>query len=132
MLGGMPWQWRLCEGFVKSHTLPDIVNSTICIVFSAFPGGIATLKEEHSKIRNLFSLAYSETQPHMVYWNVGSCHVDSFCVKTWSIRSFEYTLFAGGSSCLLKYLGTLSCSEWKQLTSFELLDRILQNFPLIT
>jgi len=129
----IPAMDKVCEGFVQSQTLPAIVNSTICIVFSTFPGGIAALKEEHSKIRNLFSLAYSsEILPHMVYWNVGSCHVDSFCVKTWSIRSFEYTLFAGGSSCLLKYLGTLSCLEWKQLTSFELLDRILQKFPLIT
>ena len=129
----IPAMKKICDGFVQSETSPLIVNSTICIIFSAFPHGLAVLREEHSKIREIFSLAI----PHMVYWNVGSCgenvgsYENPFCVKTWSIRPSEYTLFAGGSSCLLKYLGTLSCLEWKQLTSFELLNRILQRFPLV-
>ena len=96
------------------------------------------LKDEHSKIKNIFSVAYNASEiPHMVYWNVGAVNTSDenpFCVKTWSVRNIElpeFTLFAGGSSCLLKYLGTLSCFEWKQLTSFELLSRILNRFPLV-
>ena len=134
----VPAMDKVCEGFVQSQTSPLIVNSTICIVFSAFPNGLSILKDEHSKIKNIFSVAYNASEiPHMVYWNVGAVNTSDenpFCVKTWSVRNIElpeFTLFAGGSSCLLKYLGTLSCFEWKQLTSFELLSRILNRFPLV-
>jgi len=140
----VPAMEKVCDGFVQSQTSPFIVNSTICIVFSDFPNGLSVLREEHLKIKNIFSLEYKTSEvPHMVYWNMGSgCkenreseNENPFCVKTWSIRNLssspEYTLFAGGSSYLLKYLGTLSCFEWKQLTSFELLNRILQGFPIV-
>lgn len=126
----VPAMDKVCDGFVQSNTSPFVVNSTICIVFSAFPDGLAALRDEHSKIQNIFSLA-SVVLPHMVYWNVGKSIENPFCIKTWSVRKLpEYTLFAGGSSCLLKYLGTLSCFEWKMLTSFELLNRILFSYSL--
>ena len=122
----IPAMEKVLDGFVQSQTCPSTV---ICMVFSAFSNGLAVLKEEHSCIQSNYSSVALE-MPHMVYWNVGG-RGDNL-VKTWSIRNLsKYTLFAGGSSCLLKYLGTLSCLEWTQLTSFELLNRILQKFPLV-
>jgi hypothetical protein len=97
--------------------------------------------------------------PHIVYWNMNATQGskghnvakidDLSCILSWSIHQCTndlscndtnthidnntdlppYTLLAGGSSTLLKYLGILTCFEWKHLSSFQILCRILRSCP---
>lgn len=93
----------------------------------------------------------------MVYWNMNAMHsakghqikqIENLsCVLSWSIHNCEmdmsdnivqdnkgsstYTLLAGGSSTLLKHLGRLTSFEWKYLTSFQILTRMLRLLPYV-
>lgn len=153
-----PAMYKIHDALVESKTTENVVANTICIVFSPFSGGLTQLKADHLSIYKRFSESFGNNHiPHMVYWNMNAMHsakghhikqIENLsCVLSWSIHNCEmdmsenivednkvsstYTLLAGGSSTLLKHLGRLTSFEWKYLTSFQILTRMLRLLPYV-
>lgn len=156
-----PAMYKIHDALVESKTTQHVVSNTICIVFSAFAGGLTQLKNDHVSMYKLFSNTFGNQHvPHMVYWNMNAIqntkghHLAQFdslsCVLSWSIHNCHlenetvdlsqnqidettstYTLLAGGSSTLLKHLGRLTSFEWKYITSFQILTRMLRLLPYV-
>ena len=148
---------KIAQGFQESQTPFNTVHNTICMVFSSFPEGLTQLKQNHHTISSYFHHQDEKCcMPHIVYWNMnaGQSSIKGQAQLSWSIHQCthtndisnnnnnnnnqhetidtvdsSFTLLAGGSSTLLKYLGILTCFEWKHLTSFQILCRILRSCP---
>ena len=87
-----------------------------------------------NEILPMFRDAGFPDPPHMVYWNMSGGN-DVWSVHNPSTSASEtsgssYTLLAGGSSTILRFLIHLQKAEdWKQLTSFDLLKFLCNLMP---
>lgn len=126
----------ICTGLVQSNTSADTVKNMILLVLSPFSGGLSQLMTIHStEIVPMFHRAGFPHAPHMVYWNMSGGN------DAWSVHNPPasetsgndgYTLLAGGSSSILRFLIHLQkAKDWKQLTSFELLKLMCGREPTV-